>query len=308
MYVALTFLRAEQTAFVLENVMEYIGVAKGGIGSLIEVPVRELLLVDRVAVIDLDRQLSYREYSSMKGRRIDHLEALHESGLVFQPSRLAILQNDEEPFFRMHYEWMVMNRRLDAGYAYPSDNDRLIELQSKMATCEVRGLCESLRRQGFGAVPFYPTVEDSSDNERRHRVIEVVMKKLPVVSLTTPPQAILDFRSDADSLGAMAGLRTWIAETARGDLQPFEIEDKLDYLLYQYRKALELHKLRYEIGTLESTIVTVTEVLEDLVSFRWSKLAKTLFSVRQRKIDLTEAEMRSPGAEVSYLVKANNRF
>jgi len=58
----------------------------------------------------------------------------------------------------------------------------------------------------------------------------------------------------------------------------------------------------------ETLVVTTAEIAESLVKFQWSTIAKKLFEVRHRQIDLMKAEMTLPGREVAYIVKARKRF
>ena len=55
-------------------------------------------------------------------------------------------------------------------------------------------------------------------------------------------------------------------------------------------------------------VVTTAEIAESLVKFQWSNIAKKLFEVRHKQIDLMKAEMTLPGREVAYIVKARERF
>jgi hypothetical protein len=50
------------------------------------------------------------------------------------------------------------------------------------------------------------------------------------------------------------------------------------------------------------------EIAESLVKSQWSKIAKKLFEVSHKQIDLMKAEMTAPGREVAYIVKARERF
>jgi hypothetical protein len=45
-----------------------------------------------------------------------------------------------------------------------------------------------------------------------------------------------------------------------------------------------------------------------LVKFQWSKIAKKLFEVRHKQIELMKVEITAPGREVAYIVKARERF
>jgi hypothetical protein len=97
-------------------------------------------------------------------------------------------------------------------------------------------------------------------------------------------------------------------EIARGELLPDEAEEKLEYLLSQYRRQIDIYKMKAATGALETFVNTSADVLGNLISFQWGKAAKALFSIRRRKIELLEGELTARGSEVAYIIKARNAF
>jgi hypothetical protein len=71
---------------------------------------------------------------------------------------------------------------------------------------------------------------------------------------------------------------------------------------------MEIHHLKTSLSFVDVLLITPLEILEDLVKFKWSKLAKGLLSVNQRQVDLMEAEMKAPGRECAYVFDARKRF
>lgn len=80
-----------------------------------------------------------------------------------------------------------------------------------------------------------------------------------------------------------------------------EIEDKLELLIAEYEHHMKIHKMKIKRGTLQSLIVTPAELLEDLIKLKWGQVGQKLFSLRQHKIALLEAEASSPGREVAFV-------
>ena len=68
------------------------------------------------------------------------------------------------------------------------------------------------------------------------------------------------------------------------------------------------HEMKVSKGILETVITLAGETVEDLVKFRWGKLAKLPFLVSSRKIELLEAELKAPGREVAYISSARKSF
>jgi hypothetical protein len=95
---------------------------------------------------------------------------------------------------------------------------------------------------------------------------------------------------------------------ASGRLTEVEVSDRLEALVNSYERALNLERMSRETGVVETLVTTTAEVAESLVKFKWSALAKKLFEVRHKQIDLMKAEMALPGREVAYIVRARERF
>lgn len=97
-------------------------------------------------------------------------------------------------------------------------------------------------------------------------------------------------------------------EVARGTLSTSEVHDKLEWLLHNYQKHLELHRMKTDTSTFETVVVTAADLLENIAKLNLGKVAKGLFSIRHRKISLMEAELTAPGNEVAFITKARTAF
>jgi hypothetical protein len=135
-----------------------------------------------------------------------------------------------------------------------------------------------------------------------------VLNELPIPGPTHSLEDILAFRDEARSEGLIQGLRVWLNEMASGKITPIEVSDKLEDLMSRYERALKLEKMKRDTGVVETVVTTTAEIAESLVKARWSNIAKKLFEVRHKQIDLMKAEMAAPGREVAYIVKARERF
>ena len=87
-----------------------------------------------------------------------------------------------------------------------------------------------------------------------------------------------------------------------------EIRDDLEWSLNEYTKAMALHKIKASQSFVDVFVITPLEILENLVKFNWSKIAKGALQVRKRKVELMEAEMKAPGRECAYVFDARKRF
>jgi hypothetical protein len=143
-------------------------------------------------------------------------------------------------------------------------------------------------------------------------VVEVVLDKLPMPSEATPWEGILDFKADEEAQGYLQGLKVWMSDMARQKLTANEASEKLDWLLFQHKKHLKLHKLKFGEGTLGGTFVAGPEVLEGILSGKWltvvGKVLGAAVSITDKKLELMKAELDNPFKEVAYIVKAQEQF
>jgi hypothetical protein len=138
--------------------------------------------------------------------------------------------------------------------------------------------------------------------------IAIVLDKLPMPSELTPWEAILDFKADTEAQGYLQGLKVWMSDLARQKLTPNEASEKLDWLLFQHKKHMDMHKLSYRWGTLGGTFVAAAEILEDLAKIKWGKAAGAIVSIFDKRLELMKSELDNPAKEVSYIVKAQEQF
>ena len=55
-------------------------------------------------------------------------------------------------------------------------------------------------------------------------------------------------------------------------------------------------------------VVAVAETAENIAKLKFSALAKSLFALKHRRIELIDAERQAPGRELAYIVRARERF
>jgi hypothetical protein len=165
------------------------------------------------------------------------------------------------------------------------------------------------QNSGLDAYPILATpIPTQESPATKSEVVQIVLEALPIPDDSTPWEQIIEFRSDPDSYNKYVDLRNWMSEVARAALPPTEVGEKLEYLLRQYQRHMEVHKMKTNMGTLETILVTTGEVIENLATLKIGQAAKTLFAVKQRKIALLEGELTAPGNEVAYIAKAQDTF
>jgi hypothetical protein len=158
-------------------------------------------------------------------------------------------------------------------------------------------LCEKWLPQSIvpnGGRPIHPDV------------MELAVEALPVPDDTCSWEAILDFKEEMRD--KQWHFRRFLVDIASKRQSENEIRDDIEWTVNEYRKAMEIHKLKSSQSMVDVFIISPIEVLENLVTFKWSKIAKGLLSVNKRKVELMEAEMKAPGRECAYIFDARERF
>lgn len=139
-----------------------------------------------------------------------------------------------------------------------------------------------------------------------HEVLNLILAKFPVPSEDCSWESIVDFRNETGD--KRWHLHRFMRELGTKQKTPAEIDDDIEWLLSEYDKAMGLHKLKTSQSFLEVFIISPVEIIEDLVKFRWSKIARGLLSVKKRKVELMDAELKAPGRECAYIFDARERF
>jgi len=113
---------------------------------------------------------------------------------------------------------------------------------------------------------------------------------VPEEAWLTPWDSILEFRRDPENRARASALRAWVREIARSGVSKREAEPKLEHLMHQYQRAMDIYEIKYSHGILETVVPTTAECLENLVKIRRGKVARSLFTLGKR----------SPGENVDH--------
>ncbi|HEX6190592.1 MAG TPA: hypothetical protein VFZ40_21245 [Pyrinomonadaceae bacterium] len=182
---------------------------------------------------------------------------------------------------------------------------------AKMSVHEVRCVSAGLRK--IKNMDAYPVLQTNAFGNERNKlpksdVIQISLNAFPFATDSIPWEEILEYRNTAEIEGKFVGFRHWMSEIARHKLSAAEVEEKLEYLLSKYQRHLDLHRLKTELGTIETVVVASAEILENLMKFNWSKIARGLFTLKHRRIALMEAELTAPGNEIAYIAGTREKF
>lgn len=285
---------------------------------------QEALLFDRIAALRFSStvQVMREQVHPRMDDYFDTLAWLFDRGIIFEPEQFAIDGNilanpDYKQFLTLSQQYAAQIHNLadavEQGVVEPEGGFIPVDASPIFLALQhhVRLYSVLLRdKKGIDAHPLIHRNLQSIENPltTKSDIVQITLNALPVPDASTAWEQIIEYRSDPDSQNKFLDLRHWMSEVARGDLTPIEVEEKLEYLISQYQRHMKLHRMKTNAGTLQTIVTTSAEVLGDLVSFKWSKAAEALFSLRQRRVALMEGELTSPGSEVAYIVKTRETF
>lgn len=290
---------------------------------------QEALMFDRIAIPGCEGWVSHNERltNNSKLGPVDDVKWLYEQGVVFEPSVREFsldakaapperrLINNKEYMKYYKLESTHLKETFKGGKTVAQEEEEggkhlylSFHYYARSASVQLRELYKMAAYPVFNG-KFLSAYMPAQMNELAGSdVVKVTLNALPVPDDSTPWEQVIEYRSDPDSRSKFLALRHWMSEVARAELTHVEVEEKLEYLVDQYQKHMKLHRMKTNVGTLETIITTGAEVLGDLVSFKWGKAAEALFSLKKRQVALLEGELTAPGNEVAYIVKARESF
>jgi hypothetical protein len=133
--------------------------------------------------------------------------------------------------------------------------------------------------------------------------IGVVLKRFPIINLDTKIEKIIDFKSDPDTKIKLSRLRNWVTEISKSNMSIKEMEEKLDYLLLEYSNHMNLHRIEFDLGKIETLVTTSLAFIENLAKLKLSEASKLIFDLTRTEIRLLKAENSAPGKEVAFINK-----
>ena len=148
--------------------------------------------------------------------------------------------------------------------------------------------------------------EDSSVVPKFTDILKVSLMAFPAPADDCPWETILDFRQELAE--RKWGLRRFLKGLSSKRLTEAEIRDEIEWLINEYSHAMTLIKAKATYSTFETFLVSPLELIENVVKFNWSNIAKGLLSVKKRNIELLSAELTAPGRECAYVFEARQRF
>lgn len=256
---------------------------------------QQVLLFDRLVYV---REHFEDQIATAEDIRV--LDELQDQGIV-QCVTLTDGPEEEPPWFGFDETRDLWMRQPQGARTAPIDYLRA--LRAGLATSH-----------GIDAVPVlrspsdWAWVKDGLNAVPQFDVTDIFVSAVPIPADTVPWEQVLEFRSDPEARTKLLALRRWMRRLATEERDPIEITEELEYLLNEYKRSIELHRMKWRLSTLESVLTLAAEAVEGIVRLQPTKLVSAIFGVKHRKIALTEAERSAPGREVAYILEVQRRL
>lgn len=145
-----------------------------------------------------------------------------------------------------------------------------------------------------------------SDAGQRLNTLEVTINNIPLPPENIPWDDLIQFRNEEENIAKLRALRLWLKDRASTGRTPREIQEELEHLLYEYRRYMEIQHKKFSQGALSSLISATPEIVANVASLNFGAAIKTIFDIKGRHLNLSEAEIAAPGREVSYIAKSES--
>lgn len=134
---------------------------------------------------------------------------------------------------------------------------------------------------------------------------QIILKSVPTPPDGMPWQDLIAFRNDPETKSHLRRLRIWLRQRAAESTRtPAEWKDEIEELVHQYRSYMRVQHKKFGETTLSTILVAGADVVKNAAMLNFGEAAKSIFEIRTRRLDLTEAELAAPGRELAFLSKA----
>ena len=247
--------------------------------------------------------------------KIKEIERLEKFGLISEFTEdsflYELLTSDDDQ--AKHYAFKSFELAVEFSTNDKPFNDVFLDFLERFREVgQLRSRTYSIILNGKNQNTYTPIIRNDFYNfsigefNSTTTVLTVLLKRFPMITNEIEIEKFIDFKNDPETKLKLNRLKDWVIDISKKSYSGKEIEQKIDYLLQEYSNQLELHKLRYKLGVIETLVTTTLGILENLVKVNFSKAAKVIFDLKKQDINLLEAEQKTTGRELAYIYKLEN--
>ena len=273
---------------------------------------------NRQALVDLgilyEPDIEKSKLSADDDVRNSVLSLIPDANEIIKPFGVTVeemlaARNDKEEFQKIREKTKLPPEELAARIP---DYGRAMQTYKRITINTTRlhaiGVRNSENSDAYATIPSGDsTLDDDDQRLNKHDVLKITVV-VPVPDEQASWQQILEYRDDADSQGGFFELKEWMSDIAGGLIAEAEAQQKLEFLLDEYRRVLQRHDIPMNWTTLEAFVVTTPDERQTFTRFQKGQSSSPLFSVEHRKLGLLDAESTLPGSIVAFVLPATSMF
>lgn len=281
---------------------------------------RDLLLFERLLVMDLKRQLTEAPVHSVVAA---DCEFLADSGFMVDapgtPSELLVLS---PPLIAMGLEEVPQRilQGLQTCSALPSlFNDTPLthggELIVAYLAQSIGGIAVAVAESSLASSMtdvlmrfLYGTLDEPGGPEFTHGLVDLVTERLPVPGDEVPLADILDFVSDPETKRKRDRLDIWTRRAAQSGRELQDLSLEMEESLHDFANHMRAADMRSQTSGLRIALSLPLGAIEELLHLRPKGALDVVFEYRDRKASRLEAELAAPGGALAYIYEAEKRF
>ena len=278
---------------------------------------RQALLFDRFIALGLEEFLDGKHGSYPQDFGAD-VEFLRSSNLLSEGPLTKVALNRIDPDARPALDFLTESNAPPPNAVITVDDAQLMISSSQifLQDLSLRASVTTIHNDDIDSAPIYQnpltqvfltrTMGVGKIIPPLQNVLNVAMSALPAPDDLCSWQDILDFK--ADLRDKQWGFRRFLRNLATKQQTEAEIGDEIEWMVNEYTKAMEIHHIKASQSFVDVLVISPLEIIENLVKFNCSKIAKGALQVQKRKVELMEAELKAPGRECAYVFGARRRF
>ncbi|GGA73920.1 hypothetical protein GCM10008015_13240 [Flavobacterium palustre] len=277
---------------------------------------KDLLLYDKLGMLNLHTLLEglhqYKKYDLFQNQ-LNEVEYLIEKGVFIELKQLMNFAKKGSAMFPTDdMEMANYIMKLKAKISEITDEKERDKIYWQINELDTR-LWSKIVNINNESVVTVPYLNDVSSFERTDTVKEkaysIINKSIPLPSEGTSWEKIFDFKSDSESQLKLLALKNWINDLPE-NMSSNELEDKIQYLSYQYTESLKRHKISTRLITFKTIITALPKGLSELLRLRFDKAIEPFFEIAEQQVNFSQFKEREDlkGNELAYISLTNKKF
>jgi len=271
---------------------------------------RELLMHDKIGLINLSFCMSELRHAG-KFIRADTYEYLQDANVIYEAFVPELTINSEVELILKEakeacskFEQALTGLNSKAGESSMVLMDKVVDAYRILYSHFSRAVAADLQStQMTTAIPFLTSrlLQEKSIHLHKTPVIRAIVNQIPVPSGIVPLEEILELRQDSEFIEKRNRLWSWIRNFSNEGWTEQEVREEVIFLTAEYKKYMKLHKVKYDLVSVEAFVKLGASIVEDTCKLRFKDLTETLFSIRGENVNLSIAELDAPGRELALI-------